>query len=323
MDRRAVLAGGGAALAGVGLAARLQAQPRALTRIVFPFAAGGSGDGLCRLLAEELGARLDRSFIVENRTGADGRIGINAVRTAPADGTVFLVTTGPTMWLMPLVHKAPGYDPIADFRPVTQLALFEFCLSVANATGISSMADFVAWVKANPDRATYAIPGVGTIPHFIGVRLANAIGVDLRRLAYRGGAPAISDLIGGQIPLSIGTVADALQQHRAGTIRTIATTGGTRSQFMPEVPTLKDSGYDIVADAWYGMWAPRATPPDLVGEIAAAMLAILAKPEVKRRLAALGLIATGTSGARLSEIMAEQVARWKPVLDETGYRMEN
>jgi tripartite-type tricarboxylate transporter receptor subunit TctC len=323
MDRRTALIGGGGALAVAAFGRRLLAQTGAVTRIVFPFGAGGGGDSLCRVLAEQAGALLGRSFIVENRTGADGRIGINSVRTAPADGTTFLVTTGPTMWLMPLVHKAPGYDPFGDFEPVSQLALFEFCISVANTTGIKSMGEMAAWVKANPDKATYAIPGAGTLPHFIGVSLSKAFGVDMRRLPYRGGAPAINDLVGGQVPLSVGTVADALQQHRAGNILAIATTGAGRSQFMPEVPTLKEAGYSIVADAWYGMWAPKGTPTKEVAEMSQAMATILARPEVKTRLEGFGLVATGTSAARLVEIMREQVARWQPVIEESGYRMDN
>lgn len=323
MDRRKALIGGGAALAAAAFAPRLLAQTSAVTRIIFPFGAGGGGDSLSRVLTEQLAALLGRSFIVENRTGADGRIGINSVRTAAADGTTFLITTGPTMWLMPLVHKAPGYDPYSDFEPVAQLALFEFCISVANNTGIRTMADMHAWVKANPDKATYAIPSAGTLPHFIGDSLSKAFGVDMRRLAYRGGAPAINDLIGAQIPLSVGTVADALQQHRAGTIRTIATTGANRSQFTPEVPTLKESGYAIIADAWYGIWAPKGTPANLVAEMNQALVTILAKSEVKERLAGFGLVATGTTAAELVVIMREQTARWKPVIDKSGYRMDN
>jgi tripartite-type tricarboxylate transporter receptor subunit TctC len=323
MQRRRFCVGGVAALAAAAYAPRLTAQPATVLRIIFPFGAGGSGDSLCRVLAEQLAPILGRSVIVENRTGADGRIGINAARSAPADGATFLITTGPTMWLLPLVHKAPGYDPYADFEPVAQLALFEFCVSVANYTGIKTVTELVAWVKANPDKSTYAIPAAGTIPHFIGVSLSKAFGVDMKKLPYRGGAPAITDLVGGQIPLSVGTVADALQQHRAGTIRTIASTGDKRSEFLPEVPTLQESGYGIVADAWYGMWAPKGTPTPLVAEMNRAVLSVLAKPEIKARLQALGLVATGTTGAKLSEIMQEQAARWKPVLEDSGYRMDN
>ena len=317
MKRRTVLIGGAAALAAAS------ARAQAVTRVVFPFGAGGGGDTLCRILTEDVRASGGRQMIVENRTGADGRIGINSVRTSAPDGTTFLVTTGPTMWLMPLVHPAPGYDPFRDFAPVSQLALFEFCVAVANSTGITSMAELAAWAKANPGRASYAIPGAGTIPHFLGVSLSKLVGVDMRRVPYRGGAPALNDLVGGQIPLSVGTLADALAQHRAGTIRIIATTGERRSPFTPDLPTLKESGFDLVGDAWYGMWAPRDTPASVVADMNAAMVATLSKEAIRSRLTDIGLVATGTSADRLVELMRGQVAQWKPVIDESGYKMEN
>lgn len=294
-----------------------------MLKLIFPFGAGGGGDTLGRLLGEQIGPALGKTVIVENRTGADGRTGINSVRTSPPDGSTFLITTGPTMWLMPLVHKAPGYDPFADFEPVSQVALFEFCLSVSNASGIKSVADMAAWVKANPDKATYAIPGAGTIPHFIGNSLSKAVGVDMKRLPYRGGAPAINELIGGHIPLSVGTLADALQQHNAGTIRMIASSGGTRSKFTPDVPTLKESGFDIVADSWYGLWAPKGTAAGITSELNKAVVAALAKPDVIARLDSIGLVATGTSAADLTNIMRANVTRWKPIIDESGYKMDN
>ena len=317
MKRRTVLFGGAAALA----AGRASAQ--AVTRVVFPFGAGGGGDTLCRVLTEDIRAATGRGTIVENRTGADGRIGINSVRTAAPDGTTFLVTTGPTMWLMPLVHPSPGYDPVRDFEPVGQLALFDFCVAVANETGIRSMSDLAAWVRTNPGRASYAIPGAGTIPHFLGVSLSKLVGIDMRRVPYRGGAPALNDLVGGQIPLSVGTLADALGQHRAGTIRIIATTGERRSPFTPDLPTLKESGYDLAGEAWYGMWAPKGTPAGLVSDMNSAVVASLGRAGVKERLTQLGLVGTGTSGEALTELMRAEVARWKPTIDESGYRMEN
>lgn len=323
MKRRAMLLGGGVALAAAAVGPGSFAQSGAVTRIVFPFGAGGGGDGLCRVLVEDARLSFGKSMIVENRTGADGRIGINSVRTAPPDGTTFLVTTGPTMWLMPLVHASPGYEPFRDFEPVAQLALFEFCVAVANATGIKTMGELATWVKTNPDKASYGIPGAGTIPHFIGVSLSKLLGVDMRRVPYRGGAPAINDLVGGQIPLSVGTLADALQQHRAGNVRIVATTGESRSPFTPDLPTLKESGYDLVGDAWYGMWAPKGTRQNIVADMNGMMVATLAKPAVKERLAGLGLVATGTTPAALTDLMKEQVAQWKPVIDESGYRMEN
>lgn len=322
MHRRGFIVSGASALSLSGGVSRAAAQV-GVTKLVFPFSAGGGGDALCRAIAEKMGSILGRSIIVENRTGADGRIGINAVKAAPPDGQTILVTTGPTMWLMPIVHKAPGYDPFSDFEPVSQLALFDFCVAVSNASGIKSIAELTAWAKANPDKATYAIPGAGTIPHFIGVALGKAIGVDMKRLPYRGGAPAINDLVGGQIALSVGTLADALQQHRGGNIRIVAVSGEKRSQFLPDVPTLTESGYDVVGDAWYGMWLPKGTPKAALAPIEKAAAEAIADAGVKTRLEAIGLVPTGTSADHLTAIMRANVARWQPIIEASGYRMEN
>jgi tripartite-type tricarboxylate transporter receptor subunit TctC len=324
IDRRSFVAGAGAGAAALASGPRpvLAQAGGAPVKIVFPFGAGGGGDAISRLLAEQIAPVLQRTVIVENRTGADGRIGINSVKSAPPDGDTLLITTGPTMWLMPIVHKAPGYDPFTDFEPISHLASFEFCVAVALNTGISSMKELVAWVKANPDKATYALPGAGTIPHFIGVALSKLIGTDMRRLPYRGGAPAMNDLVGGQIPLSVGTLADALQQHRAGKVRIVAVAGKQRSPFLPEVPTLIESGFNIDGDAWYGFWAPAKTPAATIGKLNGAVVGALQKPEVKQRLEALGLVPAGTTAQRLVDLMRENRSRWEPVVRESGYRMD-
>jgi tripartite-type tricarboxylate transporter receptor subunit TctC len=225
------------------------------------------------------------------------------------------------MWLYPMTKDNVGYDPFADFVPVTQIALFEFCFAVPKDSPLKSMAEVAAWVKANPDKATYALPGAGTIPHFIGISLAKAFGGDMRHLAYRGGAPAIQDLVANQIPLSIGTLADALAQHQAGTIRILATSGAARSQFTPDVRTLKESGFDVVGDAWYGVWAPKGTPAAETDVMGAALRKVLARPEIKERLLKVGLVATGTSADELVAMMRRNVATWKPIIEAGGAEM--
>lgn len=323
MNRRGFMAGTAASALlplAISRAAAQTASP--VMKLVFPFGAGGGGDALTRLMAEQLAPALGRTIIVENRTGADGRIGIQSVKSAAADGNTFLMTTGPTMWMMPLVHKAPGYDPHTDFEPISQLALFEFCIAIANNIEVKTVAELVAWIKANPTKATFGVPGAGTLPAFAGASFAKAVGVDMRRLPYRGGAPAMIDLVGGQIPIVVGTVADALQQHRAGTIRIVAVCSEKRSPFLADVPTLIESGFSISADAWYGLWAPAKTPRETVERLNAAAVGILKQPEIQQRLEKIGLIATGTAPARLTELMRDNAKRWAPVITETGYKLE-
>src|SRR6202158_50 len=225
-----------------------------LTNIIFPSAAGGGGDTLCRILAQQVGQLLDRTVIVENRTGGDGLIGIKSVRNASADGATILVTTGPTMYLLPMVETEPSFDTNKDFVPVSLLARFEFGIVAGPAVDAKDLKQFVAWFKANPGKATYGVPSNGTIPHFTGWRLEEVLGISMTRVPYRGSAPIINDLVGGHLPFGITTIADAIPQHRAGGVKILAVSSAARSPFLPDVPTLKENGVELVGAAWYGMW---------------------------------------------------------------------
>jgi tripartite-type tricarboxylate transporter receptor subunit TctC len=292
-----------------------------LTKIIFPFAAGGGGDTLCRLLAQQAGQLLDRTFIVENRTGGDGLIGIKWVKNANPDGATILVTTGPTMYLLPMVEAEPSFDLKKDFVPVSLLARFEFGVVVGPAVDAMDFKGFVAWLKANPSKATFGVPSNGTIPHFTGSKLEQVLGVPLTRVAYRGSAPAISDLIGGHLPFAVVTIADAIPQHRAGTVKILAVSSAERSPFLPDVPTLKESGVDLVADAWYGMWLPAGSTREFASQLSAAVVTSLAKPEVREKLLAIGLIPVGTTPDGLTNELAANTALWQPIVKATGYKI--
>ena len=324
MQRRDILRLGCGALgvASAGIRPVLAQTSGAPIKIVYPFSAGGSGDATARIVAEAIGVALGRPAIVENKTGADGRIGIQSVKAAAATGDTLVITTGPAMWLMHMVHANPGFDPLADFEPVSLITKYEFCIAVANNTGLTTFKDLIAWIKANPDKAAYGIPAIGTMPHFIGVSLAKTAGLELRRVVYRGGVPQINDLVGGQIPIAIATIYDALQHHRAGTVRILAATGETRSTFLPDVPTLKENGIDLHADAWHGLWAPKGTPRDVVAKLNAIVIATMHRPDVRQRLDDLGLVAVGTSPEQLTAAMKDNAVRWGPVIRESGYRIE-
>src|SRR3984957_19247511 len=294
-----------------------------LTKMIFPFSAGGGGDTLCRLLAQHAGRLLDRTVIVENRTGGDGLIGIKWVQNAKPDGTTLLVTTGPTMYLLPMVEAEPSFDTAKDFVPVSLLARFEFGIVTGPQVGVTDFKQFVAWLRANPDKATFGVPSNGTIPHFTGSRLGKVLGVAMTRVPYRGSAPIINDLVGGHLPFGITTIADAIPQYRAGNVKILAVSSAARSPFIPDVPTLKESGVDLVADGWYGMWLPAGSSTDFASKLSAAAAAALAKPEVKDKLLAIGLIPVGTTPEGLSQELAANTAFWQPIVKATGYRIEN
>jgi tripartite-type tricarboxylate transporter receptor subunit TctC len=322
MDRRAFLGG----CVGLSLAVRAGdafAQSGPLTKIIFPFAAGGSGDMLCRQLAQYLGPALDRNFIVESRTGGDGLIGIRTVKGAAPDTTTILVTTGPTMYLLPMVENQPSFDSAKDFVPVSQLARFEFVVVVSPSIGVTDFKQLVAWIKANPSKASYGVPSSGTIPHFTGWQLETVLGLSMTRVPYRGSAPIITDLIAGHVPLAVTTLADTITQHRAGGIRIVAVSGPTRSPFLPDVPNLKEAGVDLVADGWYGMWLPAGSSPEFAKRLSAAAAEVLAKHDVKEKLNAVTLIPVGSTPEDLTKALAADTAFWEPIVKATGYKITN
>jgi tripartite-type tricarboxylate transporter receptor subunit TctC len=321
MDRREFIAG---CVALPLLAQTGGAHAKAgLTKIVFPFAAGAGGDTLCRLIAQEMAPVLQRTIVVENRTGGDGLIGIKAVKGGSPDGSMVLVTTGPTMYLLPMVETVPSFDTAKDFMPVSLLARFEFAVVVGPGIDATDFKSFVAWLKAHPDKASFGVPSNGTIPHFTGSKLEKDLGIPLTRVPYRGSAPILNDLVGGHLSFGIVTLADALPQHRARGVTIIATSSAERSPFAPEIPTLKESGIDLVADAWYGMWLPAGSPPDVASKLGAAAGAALARPEVREKLMAIGLIPVGSNADGLSKELAANTAFWRPIVTATGYKIEN
>ncbi|HKU08034.1 MAG TPA: Bug family tripartite tricarboxylate transporter substrate binding protein [Bradyrhizobium sp.] len=322
MNRREFIAGS-LALSAAAKAGPASAQSGPLTKIVFPFAAGGSGDLVCRQLAQYLQPLLDRNFIVENRTGGDGLIGIRAAKGASPDGTTILMTTAPTMYLLPMVETEPSFSPAKDFIPVSQLARFEFVVVASPSIGVKDFKELVAWIKANPSKASYGVPSSGTIPHFMGWHIEQVLKLSMTRVTYRGSAPIITDLIGGHVPFAVTTLSDTVTQHRAGTIRILAVSGAERSPFLPDVPTLKESGVDMVADAWYGLWLPAGSPPEFAKKLSAAAAEVLARPDVREKLKAVTLIPVGSTPEGLTKALAADTAFWEPIVKGTGYKITN
>jgi tripartite-type tricarboxylate transporter receptor subunit TctC len=288
-------------------------------RIIFPFAAGGSGDALARIIAERMHAALSRAAVVENRTGAAGRIGGVAVKNAAPDGSTLLITPIAPMAVYQHVYKRLEYDPINDFAAVSQLATFDFAVAVGPQVPAKSLKELVGWVKADPGRAAFGSPAAGALPHFFGVLFARAAGLDLRHVAYRGSAATLADLVAGHIPMVFTTISDLVEMHKAGRVRILATSGKERSPFTPEVPTFREAGYDIQGTSWFGVFAPAKTPPDTVERFSAIMAAAVRAPEVNERLRAFGLTPTGTSPAEFAAIQKADSERWAPAVKASGF----
>ncbi len=317
----AIVAAGAFAVATAALSPG-HAQGGDTARIIFPFAAGGSGDALARLLAEHMRTALNQPVIVESRTGAQGRLGVVAVKGAEPDGKTMLITPVAPMSVYQHVYKALLYDPIADFEPISQVATFDFAIAVGPQVPVKSLKELVEWVKANPAQGNYGTPGAGTLPHFFAVSFARKAGLDLRHVSYRGSAPTLTDLVGGQISMVVTTTSDLLEHYKAGRIKVLASSDKKRSPFMPDVPTFKEAGYDIEGSGWYGLFAPAKTPADVVARLNAAAVAAVQQPQVKERLLALGLVPTGTSAAELGRIQKADSELWAPAVKASGFTPE-
>jgi tripartite-type tricarboxylate transporter receptor subunit TctC len=288
-------------------------------RIIFPYAAGGSGDALCRLVADKMSKSLGQSVIVEERTGGSGRIGVSAVKNAAPDGNTLLITPFAAMTIFPHAYRTLDYNPFTDFVPISQLVAFDFGIAVGPGVPAKTPKELVAWLKANPQKAQYGSPGAGALPHFFGLEFGKAVGVPMTHIAYKGSVPALTDLVGGQIPMVSSTVSDLLQLHKAGKIHIIATSGTERTELTPEVPTFKESGINIVGTGWYGAFAPAKTPADTVARLNKAMVAAVKEPDVKAKLLAYTFRVTGTSSGELGRIQKADSDQWAPVVKASGF----
>jgi tripartite-type tricarboxylate transporter receptor subunit TctC len=292
-------------------------------KIVFPFAAGGSGDALARLLAEDLRAGLNgQPVVVENVTGAAGRTGTRNVVTAAPDGKTLLLTPIAPVAVHNHVYKDLGYDPLTDLAPVSLVTEFEFAIAVGPNTPAKNLKELVDWAKANPAKASYGSPGAGALPHFFGVLFGKAAGIDLVHIGYKGSAPAILDLVGGQIPIVVTTTSDLLAQHQAGKIRILATSDSKRSPLVPEVPTFKESGFDIVGTSWYAVFAPAKTPADVREKYSKILATTVQRPEIKERLLKMGLYAAGTTPDELGKVQKRDSALWAPAVAASGFKAD-
>lgn len=321
MDRR-TMCRTGLALPLAALAGTATAQG-ATPRVVIGFAPGGSVDALARMAAEAVTAASGRSAIVENRTGAGGRLAVELVKAAAADGDTLLVAPQGPMTLFPHVFRGLKFDPARDFVPVSRLASGDFALTIGPQVPARDLAGFRAWLKTAGDKVSYGSPGAGTLPHFVGVSIARALGQPMTHVPYRGSALSMNDLAGGQIAAAVSPVTEALELHKAGRVHIVATTGAVRSAFVDGVPTLKEAGIDVEVPLWFALYAPAATPPATVDKLRSAVHAMLATPSARERLARLGLVPAPSGGADLLALQKKESEMWGPVVKASGFTPED
>jgi tripartite-type tricarboxylate transporter receptor subunit TctC len=312
-----------AALAAASLAApaSVLAQDRT-TRIWVGFPPGGSADVIARLLAEKLKGPLGQNVIVENKPGAAGRLILGELKRMAPDGQNLVLSPSGAMVIAPHLYSNLPYDPIKDFTPVSRLVTFDFAVTAGPGAPAGDLKSVLAWMKANPAKASYGTSGAGTVPHFAGLLLSQAAGVPLTHVAYRGGAPAAQDLIGGTIPLMVDTASETIEHHKAGKVRILAVTGEQRSRALPDVPTLKEQGINSAADAFFGLYGPPGMPADVVARIDRAVADALKDPAIQERIYGFGLVPNHAPGPQLATTQAEHLKRWETPIKSSGFKPE-
>jgi tripartite-type tricarboxylate transporter receptor subunit TctC len=299
-----------------------QTFPSHVIRIVVPFPAGGPTDLLARQVAQRLTGALGQSVIVENEPGAGGRTGTQAVARAPADGYTLLLGGTNSNAMIGALYKELKFDPIADFVAVAAIAIDSNALVVNPALPVASIAELTAYARANPGKLV-AGSAVGIFPHFALEVLRVRAGLDMIFVPYKGAAPAITDLLGGQIKLSAAAKSVLLPHIRAGKMRALAVTSTTRWSELPDVPTMRESGFaGYPSDIWFGLLAPATTPPAIVAKLNAAINQGLQSSELRESFAKLGLEPKIGTPSDFSAAIAEDARQWDSIVKETGITLE-
>ncbi len=309
-------------IAGLLLGASAAAQDKTV-RFLVGFPAGAGLDTMTRLVADRMRARLGQPVVVENRPGADGRIAMDLVKAATPDGLTLVMTPLVTVVTAPQVFSNLRYDPFTDFTPVSHAASFLFGFSVGPNVPAKTLAEYIALVKRDPKQGSYASAGSGSLPHFFSVLFAETAIIPMVHIGYKGSAPAITDLMGGQISAFMGTASDVAAQHRAGKLRVIATSGAQRARVLPDVPTFREQGFNIEGAGWYAAYAPAKTSKETVDRLAAAIGEAIKSPDVRERLEALGMEPTGYGPAELARIHRADYDKWGPVIRASGFKPES
>jgi tripartite-type tricarboxylate transporter receptor subunit TctC len=320
MKRRTLLAALSVALALTGPALAQNDRP---LRVIVGFPAGVSIDVVTRIVGEKMKDELKRPIVIDNRGGAGGRLAAELLKGAAPDGNTVMVTPIVVPVLAPMVFNKLNYNPETDFTPVGRICDFAFALAVPATAPIKNLREYAAWLRANPQQANFGSPAAGSLPHFFGIMLGNAIGVDMVHVPFNGGSALQAAVLGSHAPAGIDVVLEWQQNAKAGKVTVLATSGQQRSKVMPDVPTFREQGYpDLVGQGWFAMYAPAKTPAAQVDEINRALNKALAHPEVRERFASLGLEAGGGSAADLHKTMADDTRRWGPVVRKSGFKAD-
>lgn len=305
------------------LAGMAQAQTGPI-RLLVGFPPGGGTDVIARTLAEKLKDQLGSTVIVENRAGAGGQIAAQTLKAAPADGTTFFLSHDHTVSILPLVTKNPGFDPAKDFVAVAGFATFVNALAVSGGTPAKSMNEYVAWVRSQgAGKGNVGIPAPASVPEFLVRLIGEKYKLDLQAAPYRGSAPMMADMLGNQIGAGVGSVPDFIENHKAGKIRVVAVLGGARQAALPDVPTFAELGLAGFEDVpYYGVFAPSGTPKAAIERFSEAVAKVIAMPDVRDRLTAMGLTVGYMPPQQLASREHAYAQTWARIIKASGFQAQ-
>ena len=304
------------------LMSQAHAQAGKKLNVLVGFPAGGAPDTVARAVAEGL-RELGYSAVVDNKTGAGGRLAADALLAGPADGSTIMLVPGGNLTIYPHIYPKLRYR-MADFALLATACEFEFALAVGPGAPVKTLAEFIAWAKANPAKAQFGSPGAGTAMHFIGVQLGQLGKFEFQHIPYRGGAPALSDAMGGTLPALMTTLPNVLSAHRSGKVRILAHSGSARNAALPDVPTFKESGFPSLTISESFVWvAPAKTPAAVQKELTDALTAAVAKPKVKAALTAAEYDTLVLTPDALAARLASENKHWAEIVKATGYKSED
>jgi tripartite-type tricarboxylate transporter receptor subunit TctC len=300
-----------------------QDYPSKPIRIINPFTAGGPVDLLARALGQKLTEAWGQQVIVETRAGAAGNIGIEFAAKQPADGYTLLVMPTGNAVVNPHIYEKLPYDTLRDFAPVTLLATVENILVIHPSVPVHSVKELIAHAKANPGKLSFSSPGVGSQAHLAGEMLKAMAGIDLLHVPYKGMAPALNDLLGGQVSMMVVSMSSGLRHAQAGKVRVLGVASLKRSPAAAELPTIAEQGLPgFEALSWYALMAPAGTPPEIIGKLAEESARALRAPDVQERLQGLGADPVGNKPSELAAMIKEESERWRKFVRQAGIRAE-
>jgi tripartite-type tricarboxylate transporter receptor subunit TctC len=296
-------------------AAGAQDWPSKPVRFIVPYPPGGGTDVVARIVNEKLSQELGQAIVIDNKGGAGGSVGTEIASKAAPDGYTILLTLS-SHTINPKLFPKLGYDVERDFIPISLAASIPQILVANPAVPASNMQELLAWMKANPGKVNYASVGVGSPAHIAGELLKLKSGVQMTHVPYKGGGPVMTDVIGGQVQLAIVSMPAALQFVKAGRVKALAVASAKRSASAPDVPTIAEGGLDVVVESWYGVLVPAKTPAPIVARLNAAMVKVLAMPDVKEKLFAQGAEAVSNTPAEFEAIIKDELGKWEYVIRE-------